>query len=210
MQTIVQDYLNNLCCTEPPITYNFDVTANWATGDASYPVTDQASFEAFLANRSNNDTNNLTNIVITDFSLVGNKIQCNLIADGTVLDISDMSVTNLKEIGTINGLINLWVSNCINLIIDSNITLPNGIEYIDLSNCGWVFIPYFNVPSSVNYISFVSNILTTVGYANSEAWANGMHNAPSGGSIDFQFNTDSASGTNLETILTSKGWTVIV
>jgi hypothetical protein len=52
--------------------------------------------------------------------------------------------------------------------------------------------------------------MTTAGYTASEPWANGMHNAPSGGNIRFDFNPDSASGTNLETILTSKGWTVIV
>jgi hypothetical protein len=50
--------------------------------------------------------------------------------------------------------------------------------------------------------------MTTAGYSASESWANGMHTAPSGGTIEIQSNTNSASGTNLETILVSKGWTV--
>jgi hypothetical protein len=50
--------------------------------------------------------------------------------------------------------------------------------------------------------------MTTAGYTASETWANGMHTAPNGGTIEIQFNPDSASGTNLETILTNKGWAV--
>jgi hypothetical protein len=50
--------------------------------------------------------------------------------------------------------------------------------------------------------------MTTAGYVASETWANGMHTAPSGSMIDLASNTDSASGTNLETILIAKGWTV--
>jgi hypothetical protein len=52
--------------------------------------------------------------------------------------------------------------------------------------------------------------MTTAGYTASESWANNLHNAPSGGTISFSSNTDSATGTNLEAILTSKGWAVLV
>jgi hypothetical protein len=51
--------------------------------------------------------------------------------------------------------------------------------------------------------------MTTLGYTASEPWANGMHTAPSGGVIYLNDNTDSASGTNLEAILISKGWNVL-
>ena len=33
------------------VQYNFDVTADWATGDNRFPVTDQVSFITFLTNK---------------------------------------------------------------------------------------------------------------------------------------------------------------
>jgi hypothetical protein len=50
--------------------------------------------------------------------------------------------------------------------------------------------------------------MTTQGYVNSEPWANSMSIGT--GIIRFNNNTNSASGTNLVSILQSKGYTVIV
>jgi len=50
--------------------------------------------------------------------------------------------------------------------------------------------------------------MTTAGYTGSEPWANAMSVIPGRGFIDFATNPDSASGTNLETILIAKGWSV--
>ena len=47
------------------------------------------------------------------------------------------------------------------------------------------------------------------GYTQSEPWAENLPEATNGGSIEFDGNLDSVSGTNLETILTSKGYTVV-
>jgi Leucine-rich repeat (LRR) protein len=254
MQTIVQDYLNNLCCTEV-ITYNFDVTANWATGDSSYPVTDQASFEAFLSERSYEETNDLTSIVITDFQLIGNRLRCNLTASGTMLDISAMGVSEVLCVGNITGLLFLWLSennisvfnptqalpNTVELLaLDNNqivnfnptLPLPSGLLQLELNvnlvvtfnptlplpsglqrlyipgNQIVTFNPSIALPNSLQVLDLEYNQMTTAGYTASEPWANGMHTAPSGGTIALSLNTNSASGTNLETILTAKGWTV--
>jgi Leucine-rich repeat (LRR) protein len=189
MQQAIQDYLNGLCCPEPVVPlFNFDVTANWATGDANFPVTDQSSFEAFLANRSYNSTNDLTSIVITDFNLQGNRLQCNLTANGTVLDISEMVVTEISSIGNITSLIQLELSA--NQIVTFN--------------------PSIALPISLQVLGLGDNQMTTAGYTASESWANNLHNAPSGGIIIFSNNIDSVTGTNLEAILISKGWTVNV
>ena len=62
---------------DPPaiVEYNFDLTSpNWA----SKGITDEASFIARWGNMSP-----LTNIVVTDFNFVGNRIFCNMTADGT-------------------------------------------------------------------------------------------------------------------------------
>jgi hypothetical protein len=232
METQLQDYLNGLCCPAPVATFNFDVTANWATGDANYPVTDQVSFEAFLANRSYNDTNDLTSIVITDFNLQSNRLQCNLTANGTILDISEMVVTEFLSIGNITSLQNLYLSN--NQIVTFNptialpsslvflglessqivnfnpsIVLPSSLQFLYLSGNQIVtFNPTLPLPASLVFLGLNDNQMTTAGYTASEPWANGMHTAPSGGTIILDTNTDSVSGTNLETILIGKGWTV--
>jgi len=52
------------------------------------------------------------------------------------------------------------------------------------------------------------NLITTAGYATMETYANSLNSG--GGIFSFQNNTDSISGTNLETILIAKGITVLV
>ena len=211
MQQAIQDYLNGLCCPAPVATFNFDVTANWATGDANFPVTNQASFETFLSSRDTNETNDLTSIVITDFNLQGNRLQCNLTANGTVLDLSYLEVSTVLSVGAISNLNFLGLAE--NNITNFNPinTIPNTVTYLDLSNNQIEsFNPTLNLPNTLTDLSLHSNLMTTAGYVASETWANGMHTAPSGSMIDLASNTDSASGTNLETILIAKGWTVQV
>ena len=68
-------------CEEVPPTYNFDLTTpNWA----SESVTDKASFINWLGYKG------LTNIVVTDFNFVGDRIFCNMTADGTLYDLSSL------------------------------------------------------------------------------------------------------------------------
>lgn len=56
---------------------------------------------------------------------------------------------------------------------------------------------------------FHGNKFELVGYEISEAWANKLPNVTSGETISFQNNPYSVSGTNLETILISKGYSVL-
>ena len=49
--------------------------------------------------------------------------------------------------------------------------------------------------------------MTTAGYTASEPWANAM-SIISNRSVYFYSNINSVSGTNLQTILSAKGWTV--
>jgi hypothetical protein len=218
LNTELQDYFNGLCCTEV-ITYNFDVdSSDWAAAG----ITDQASFESVLG-------------VTTDqFLLSGNNIQANILTTtDNILDFKGQTVTNVNYI-TVSGLVELALTN--NQIITFNptlalpttlqvlvlsgnqiitfnpsIALPNSLQVLGLANNQIVtFNPTLPLPTSLQELGLSANQMTTAGYTSSETWANGMHNAPSGGLIDFQFNTDSASGTNLETILTSKGWLVTV
>ena len=132
------------------IAFNFDITANWATGDLAFPVTDQASFEVFLASRNYNYTNNLTNIVISNFSIVGNRITCNLSADGTILDISNMQVTDMTSIGNLGQLQYLYLNNNQIITFDPTIALPISLQSLHLYN----------------------NQMTIAGYTASETWAN--------------------------------------
>jgi hypothetical protein len=57
-------------------------------------------------------------------------------------------------------------------------------------------------------ISLSSNPMTLAGYTASEPWANAMSIIPSRGDTYFYSNTNSVSGTTLETILIAKGWNV--
>ena len=56
----------------------------------------------------------------------------------------------------------------------------------------------------------VHNLMTTAGYTASEPWANAMSTIPNRGQIYLGSNINSINGTNLQTILISKGWNVNV
>jgi Leucine-rich repeat (LRR) protein len=162
MDIVLENYLNGICCGEIVEPFNFDVTGNWATGDANFPVTDQASFETFLSSRSNNNTNNLTNIVITDFELVNGRLRCNLTADGTILDISYMQVTEVLGVGNLSSLQSLNLDS--NQIVDFNptIALPSSLQFLFLnSNQIETFNPTIALPNSLADLFLNSNQIQT-------------------------------------------------
>jgi hypothetical protein len=219
METQLQDYFNGLCCPPPVVTFNFDVdSSDWAgTG-----ITDQASFDSVLG-------------VTTDqFLLSGNNIKANILTTtGNVLTLKSKQITNISYI-TVSGLIEISLEG--NQIVTFNpsialpsslqilyipynqittfnptLPLPTSLERLELNGNPIVtFNPTLPLPSNLQFLILNGNQMTTAGYTASEPWANGMHTAPSGGTIGFIGNIDSASGTNLETILTNKGWTVNV
>ena len=127
-------------------------------------------------------------VTVDQFILSGNNIKANILTvNGNALGLSGFNVTNVNYI-TVSGLQDLDLSNNQNIQFNPSLSLPTSLVTLSLS----------------------SNQMTTSGYTSSETWANGIHNAPSGGIIDLSANVDSASGTNLETILIAKGWTVQV
>jgi Leucine-rich repeat (LRR) protein len=127
-------------------------------------------------------------VTTSDFLLSGNNIKSNILTTtGNILDFGKQTVTNVNYI-TVSGLEILVLSS--NQIVTFNPTIA--------------------LPSSLQVLGLGDNQMTTAGYTASESWANNLHNAPSGGTISFSSNTDSATGTNLETILIAKGWTVNV
>ena len=166
---------------DPPaiLEYNFDLTSpNWAYEG----VTDEASFINWLATRNYNDTNNLTNIVVTDFNFVGDRIFCNMTADGTIYELSMLGLVNADKIGVINGLTTLGLHN--NLIVTFNPTIP--------------------LPNTLTTLYLTSNRMTLSGYTASEVWANSQPAFTNPCNVRFNNNTDSISGTNLEAILLTK------
>jgi len=215
------------------IAFNFDITANWATGDLAFPVTDQASFEVFLASRSYNDDNDLTNIVISNFSIVGNRITCNLSADGTILDLSLMQVTDITSIGNLgqlqyldlnsNQIINfdptialpislkyLYLYNNQIITFDPTIALPSSLQVLYLNNNQIItFDPTIALPISLKSLYLYNNQMTIAGYTASETWANTQPIFTSLCNVFFNSNIDNVSGTNLEAILISKNCQVI-
>ncbi len=127
-------------------------------------------------------------VTVDQFILSGNNIKANILTViGNSLGLSSYNVTNVNYI-TVPGLQDLDLSNNQNIQFNPSLSLPTSLANLILS----------------------SNQMTTSGYTASETWANGIHNAPIGGIIDLSANVDSASGTNLESILIAKGWTVLV
>ena len=183
---MVSDYITNLDIVvekgenyyfeviEVPVpTYNFDLTSpNWISNG----VTDEASFINWLGRKG------LTNIVVTDFNFVGDRIFCNMTADGTNYDLSDLGLVNADKIGVVNGLTNLYLYD--NQIVTFNPPIP--------------------LPSNLTYLYLFNNQMTLAGYTASEAWANAQPAFTNPCYVFFIGNIDSITGTNLEAILLTK------
>jgi hypothetical protein len=174
--------------------YNFDITMDWSilldVNGQLYPVTNQATFTQWLTNGSDSfgeASSDFINIVITDFVKVGNNIKCNLTATSRFFSLPNNTITNADKIGIINGLEVLFLYN--NQIANFNPTIP--------------------LPSSLQILVLNNNQFTLAGYTATEAWANSLP-VSTGKTISFQGNSASVSGTNLEAILISKGWTIEV
>jgi len=196
--------------------YNFDIEMDWSilldnTGSL-YPVTNQTTFEQWLTDGYDsigNEQNDFTNIVITDFLMTGNRIQCNLSADGINFALSDNTIVVANKIGTINGLEKLQLSA--NQIVSFNptVALPSTLKHLKLGGNQIVsFNPTIPLPVSLELLQLQYNQMTTVGYEISETWANAQTSFSSVCSVMLNNNISSASGTNFETILISKNCTV--
>ena len=160
---------------DPPaiVEYNFDLTSpKWELEG----VTDEASFINWLVTKS------LTNIVVTDFNFEGDRIFCNMTADGTTYSLSNLGLVNADKIGVVNGLTTLNLSN--NQIITFNPTIP--------------------LPSSLTTLNLTSNQMTLADYTASEVWANAQPAFTNPCNVNFAGNINSVAGTNLQAILLTK------
>ena len=135
-------------CEEEP-TYNFDLTSpKWASNG----ITGEASFINWLANKS------LTNIVVTDFNFVGDRIFCNMTADGTIYSLAALGLVNADKIGVVNGLTILDLGA--NQIVEFNptIALPSSLTNLYLySNQIVEFNPTIALPSSLTTLFLGAN-----------------------------------------------------
>ena len=189
----------------------FDVTADWAN-PTGIPVTDQASFEFFLQNYSYYSlTNDLTDIVITDFSLVSNRLTCNLQANGTTLTLAgSYFVSEFNSVGNIKGLVNIDLYAAALNTFNPTKALPDTLTYLSLNSADLVeFNPIITLPTTLTMLDLNNNFFTPSGYTASEQWATLQPSFNSLCTISTEFNENSISGTNLETILISKNCIVI-
>jgi Leucine-rich repeat (LRR) protein len=140
--------------TPPPpvVTYNFDIDADWANPG----VTDQATFETFLS------TQGATNIVITDFVLLGTSLKCNLTCDIVTYSMDFIQINSIDSIGVMNGLKNLRLRGCSLTTFDPSVSLPNTLEVLNLfNNQISTFNPSIALPNTLKTLNLQSNGIIT-------------------------------------------------
>lgn len=196
----------------------FDVTAdNWKSD-----VSDEQGFTTLLENM------NMSNIQISNYSFNGSRVRCNLNCEGTELDLKSSGVTQVNSIGRISGLLYLRLLSNSLTKFDPLIPLPNTLLGIRLSENNLAeFNPTLPLPESLTDLDLSknnltrfsltlplpitlieldlnSNLLNNLSYTLMEPWANAQPSFLSNCNINFSYNIDSISGTQLQTILTSK------
>jgi Leucine-rich repeat (LRR) protein len=142
--------------------FNFDITANWSLTTPA--VVDEASFKSFLESGEDGDgnTNNLTDVVITDFLLVGNTLTCNLTANGSDFYLAYTEVSVVNSIGNIIGLQYLYLYGNLMVTFNPLIALPNSLESLRLEyNQILTFDPSIALPNSLLELSLNSNQIVT-------------------------------------------------
>jgi Leucine-rich repeat (LRR) protein len=182
--TLRDDKSWNVLVREPLLP--FDVTADWSLTTPA--VVDEATFRVFLESGQDGAgrVNSLTNVNITAFSLVGNRLQCNLSANnspGADLYLGSMNITSVNSLGnmidridelrlednsiaSVDGVI--WpYANYIYLGHNSitsvnNVTWPSGLQSLYLYENQIVnFNPTVALPSGLQYLNLDLNQIVT-------------------------------------------------
>jgi hypothetical protein len=127
-----------------------------------------------------------------------------------LLNLNNNLIANFNPtIALPSSLLTLELKN--NQIVTFNPTnpLPSPIFLLNLDNNLLTdFNPTTLFPTtSLMDLRLKNNLITTAGYVASEPWANSLSAGMS--AIQFAGNVDSVAGTNLESILTGKGYNVI-
>jgi Leucine-rich repeat (LRR) protein len=87
--------------------------------------------------------------------------------------------------------------------------LPSSLDALAIdSNQLTFFNPSIPLPNTLTSIDFSDNLIDLSGYAISEEWANSQPAFINTCTLDFSGNTDSITGTDLETILLTKNVTI--
>lgn len=199
-----------------PVSYNFDVTANWNLtkdfdGETVVPVVDVDSFLYWLSMGANIETfvNDLSDAVVTDFSLIDGRLRCNLSSSsGTQIVLDNLEISEINSIGDIPNLEYLYL-NTNNITSVDFLNNHTNLQQIYLYGNALSSVPAFQSLSSLLSLNLANNELTSLSYTEAETMASEIVEFPSTCNISFTGNTDSVSGTTLQTILISKNCNVI-
>lgn len=133
---------------QPIVESNFDITASWDMVN----VYDTISFINFVQN------NGLSNVIVTDFRLVLNKLTCNMTADAFAFGLISLNITIINKIGIINNLSILSLANNLIEIFNPLIALPSTLFRLDLgNNLITNFNPLIPLPENLEELSLYSN-----------------------------------------------------
>jgi hypothetical protein len=142
----------------------FDITADWNLTTPA--VVDAESFKTFLESGDDGDgnTNNLTDVVITNFLLEGNRLTCNLSASrgGGDLVLANIGIINVVSLGNISGglsQLRLYSNNISS--VDTTIVWPDVSTEIDLSDNDITSVDNITWPSGLRFLYLSNNQIVT-------------------------------------------------
>lgn len=152
------------CAPTPTVTYNFDITADWSL--TTPPVVDEASFRTFLESGQdgNGSSNNLVDVVITDFLLQDGRLRCNLSGTSSSGDLNfrSMDITSINGIGNISGVFEITIINNSISTLNPGIVYPEGLITLYLDNNNLTeFNPTVPLPSTLVELGLTENQIVT-------------------------------------------------
>jgi hypothetical protein len=219
--------------TAPPSIYNFDVDGDWGFYDQETFEAEYGPVDQFLIDGNNLKANitSLLNPYVTGFGWTA--INYFTVPGATTLDISYNSLTSFNPSQPLSSTIT-YIDFSYNQITDFSPTLPlppnltdlylsgNGmtsfnpgslpssLERLYLNGNDWSagFSSITTFPESIFDFELSDSNMTFASYSASEAWASTLTISTIGGGIYFLSNPDDVIGTDLELILTDRGWSV--
>ena len=164
------------------------------------------TFNPTIALPSSLQTLNLNNNNITTFNptiALPSSLQSLLLNDNNITTFN-------PSIALPNSVKYLYLINNQIITFNPTIALPTNLLELRLDNNNIVtFNPSIILPTGLSNLGLSSNQMTTAGYTSSEPWANAQPAFSPNCSTFFPGNSNSITGTNLETILLTKNCTII-
>ena len=163
--------------------------------------------------RNNQATfNSVLEVTTGAFAITGNKIEAEIliINNGSkALTIAGKNITNINYI-TIPDLQLLNVGDNPFTSFNPSKPLPNGLKRLGCSYCSSLsaFNPSISLPKTLTILDLIINNFNLTSYTNMEPWATLQETFTDTCSIYLWDNSNSVSGTNLETILLTKNTTI--